>query len=140
MLQLRHGVVHALLPRRDIVLLAGGRGRQLVPRTRRPPTSGEGPSRLRPGRHRSPAGAPRGRRGQRQGRAGARAASAHLFMLSSSRGCRAARRSNSFRMISVCGEGSGEAAAAGRPAGVRGGRTGRAASPRRRCSHAPEGN
>lgn len=28
----------------------------------------------------------------------------HLFMLSSSRGCRAARRSNSFRMISVCGE------------------------------------
>lgn len=36
-LQLRHGVVHALLPRRDIVLLAGGRGRQLVPGTPRPP-------------------------------------------------------------------------------------------------------
>lgn len=31
MLQLRHGVVHTLLPRRDVVLLAGGRGRQLVP-------------------------------------------------------------------------------------------------------------
>lgn len=37
MLQLRHGVVHTLLPRRDIVLLAGGRGRQLVPGTRRSP-------------------------------------------------------------------------------------------------------
>lgn len=41
-LQLRHGVVHALLPRRDVVLLAGGRGRQLVPATCRPPDSGAG--------------------------------------------------------------------------------------------------
>lgn len=34
-LQLRHGVVDALLPRRDVVLLPGGWSRQFVPGTQR---------------------------------------------------------------------------------------------------------
>lgn len=49
-LQLCHGVVDALLPRRDVVLLAGGRGRQLVPGTQRCPLS--------PGRRPPPAPPP----------------------------------------------------------------------------------
>lgn len=43
-LQLRHGVVDALLPGRDVVLLARGRGRQLVPGTQRPPAQPRPPA------------------------------------------------------------------------------------------------
>lgn len=110
-LQLRHGVVNAFLPRRDVVLLPGGGSRQFVSETQRrsDPARSSAP-------HSSPANPSPLHAEQLQGLPGRQA----LELVPHDLGLR--------------GEG-GEGRAGGRREG-----TGRGGSPRRRCSRVPAGS